>query len=275
MRFNELEGKLVVITGGTSGIGLALARALHAQGARVVVMAHQQAGIDRTLSEFRGPNDRFNAYACDIAVPDQVAATCSAIVSAHGVPDILINNAGYATYRTFEQENANELERLISVNFTGAIRVTHGFIDGMIARKGGSIINIASIAGALTLTPNALYCAAKHGMMAWSKCLAIETKRFNIHVGVTCPGRVETNFFDHETFKRRSHRKETELTVSMESVIDAILDTIVHRRKVRFVPRYLGLLAWAANAGGPLVQFALDRLFFARIEAIYQTEKPE
>jgi len=275
MPFSDLEGKLVIVTGGTSGIGLALARALHAQRARVIALAHQQAGIDRVLSEFGGPNDRFDAYTCDIAAPDEVSATCNAIVSAHGVPDILVNNAGYATYRTFEQEDANELERLISVNFAGAIRVTHALLNGMIARKGGTIINVASIAGALTITPNALYCGAKHGMMAWSKCLAIETKRFNIHVGVVCPGRVETNFFDHETFRRRAHRKETELTVSMETVIDAILDTIVHRRKVRFVPRHLGLLAWAANAGGPLVQLALDRLLLARIEDIYQAKKPE
>jgi short-subunit dehydrogenase len=105
--------------------------------------------------------------------------------------------------------------------------------------------------------------------MAWSRCLAIETARFGIHVGIVCPGRVETKFFDHATFKARAHRRETGLTVPMPEVVDAILDTIVRRRKVRFVPRYFGLLAWAVNAFGPLLRGLLDRLMTARVEDLY------
>jgi short-subunit dehydrogenase len=211
----EFDGKLFVITGGTSGIGLALARALYQRKARIVVVSHQQTRIDRVLADFGGPTSKFGAFVCDIGNSDDVVKASAAIMAAYGLPDILVNNAGYATYRTFEQEALPEVERLISVNFSGAIRMTHAFLHGMIERGSGSIINVASIAGALPMTPNALYCAAKHGMVAWSKCLAMETRRFNIHVGVVCPGRVETNFFSHETFRRRSHRNETEFTVPM------------------------------------------------------------
>jgi len=149
--------------------------------------------------------------------------------------------------------------------------VTKAFLGPMIARRSGQIINVASIAGAMTMTPNAVYGAAKHGMMAWSKCLALETSRFGIHVGVVCPGRVvETCFFEHETFKARTHRRETDLTVPMASVVDGIVDTIVRRRKLRFVPRYLGALAWASNALGPLTRVPLDRLMMSRIEDLYR-----
>jgi short-subunit dehydrogenase len=270
---SEFEDKLVVITGGTSGIGLALARALYERKARIVVLARQHAGIDRVLAEFGEPGKQFAAFACDVGSADDVIKVRDAIVAAHGFPDILVNNAGYATYRTFEQEELEEVEHLISVNFTGAVRVTHAFLHGMIKRGTGSIINVASIAGALTLTPNGLYCAAKHGMVAWSKCLAMEMRRFNIHVGVVYPGRVETNFFHHETFQRRSHRRETEFMVPMEVVVSAILGTIVHRRKECFVPAYLGVLAWAANACRPFVHLLLDRLLLARIEDMYRAEK--
>ena len=267
---SNFENKLVVITGGTSGIGLALARELYSRNARIILLANKRAGVETAVQELGGRGERLEGYVCDVTIPESVAATGIAILSKHGVPDVLVNNAGFATYRTFEQEQPDEVERLASVNFAGALRVTKAFLGGMIERRSGHVINIASIAGTLTLTPNAVYCGAKHGMMAWSRCLAIETARYGIHVGIVCPGRVETKFFDHETFKARAHRKETGLTIPMPAVVDAILDTIVRRRKVRFVPRYFGLLAWAANAFGPLVRGQLDRLMAARVEDLYK-----
>lgn len=266
------EGKLVVVTGGSSGIGLALAEALRRHGAKVVIVASDPRGIEDAVERLGGHGPALCGYACDIGSPAAVRATAALIREAHGTPDILVNNAGFATYRTFEQTPCDEVEDLMSVNFAGAIRVTREFIDGMIERRSGQIVNVASIAAALTLTPNGLYCAAKHGMAAWSRCLARETDRFGIAVGVVCPGRVETRFFDHETFRTRLHRRETEVTVPMSDVIEAILETIVNRRALRFVPRYLGVLAWATQAFGPLVQKPLDRMLRARIDDIYREQ---
>ncbi|MEA2977386.1 MAG: uncharacterized protein QOF19_2906 [Alphaproteobacteria bacterium] len=203
-------------------------------------------------------------------MPADVAAASRQVIADYGPPDILVNNAGFATYRTFEQEFPDEMERLYNVNFGGALRVTKAFLQGMIKRSSGHIVNIASIAGAMTITPNAVYGGAKHGMMAWSKCIAIELARFGVNVHVICPGRVETSFFDHETFRMRAHRKETELTIPIEEVVQAIIDTILHNKAVRFVPRYYGLLAWALHAFGPLVQGPMDRLLRARIEDLYR-----
>jgi len=122
----------------------------------------------------------------------------------------------------------------------------------------------------LKLTPNGLYCACKHGMLAWSQCLDLELRRYGVSVAVVCPGRVETPFFDHETFRTRRHRKETELSVPMAQVVEAVIDTIVRRRPLRFVPRYFGALTWLAGALGPLVQNRLDRLMLSRIEDLYR-----
>src|SRR5437588_11382926 len=140
----------------------------------------------------------------------------------------------------------------MSVNFAGAIRVTKGFLGGMIKRGSGHVVNIASIAGAIALTPCGLYSAAKHGMMAWSRCLAPEVARFGIDVTVVCPGRVETNFFKHETFQTRLHRKETGITVPMETVVDATLDAILRRQPALYVPRHSGPPRWSYHALGPL-----------------------
>jgi NAD(P)-dependent dehydrogenase (short-subunit alcohol dehydrogenase family) len=247
-----------------------VAAALLQRGAKVIIVGLHGDHVDDALTRLGGRGPRLDGYACDVGVPEDVERTAAAVVAAHGHPDILINNAGFAIYRTFEQSDAPEVERLMNVNLGGAVRVTKAFLAGMIARGSGHIIMVASIAGELRITPNALYCGAKHGMVAWSRCLALELKRFGIQVGVVCPGRVETPFFDHETFRNRQHRKETGLTVPMPVVVDAIIDTIAQRRSLRFVPRYFGLLAWLARAMSPVVQARLDKIMLSRIEDLYR-----
>ena len=264
--------KLAVITGGTSGIGLAVATELHRRNARVVILADKTSGVERAISSLGGRSSALDGYVCDIGTPESVTKVSAEILAAQGVPDILINNAGYATYRTFEEEEAFEIERLMNVNFSGAMRVTKAFIGPMIARRSGQVINIASIAGVIAMTPNAVYCSAKHGMVTWSRCLAAETAHFGIHVGVVCPGRVETSFFDHETFRQRTLRKETALTVPIAAVVDGILRTIVRRKRMCFIPRYLGAVAWAANTLGPFANVGIDRLMRARVADVYRAK---
>ena len=87
---------------------------------------------------------------------------------------------------------------------------------------------------------------------------------------MVCPGRVETGFFEHETFKRRPHRRETEMTVAMEAVVEATLDAIMRRQRIRYVPHRYGFLAWAYQALGPLVQRPFDKLLRSRVEDLYR-----
>ena len=268
LRGKFFRGKFFLITGGSSGIGFALASELLARGGRIFIVGLHADGVEAALSKLGGRGSNLDGLACDVGSPDSVERMAAAVLRSHGVPDVVVNGAGFATYRTFEQSDMAEVERLLSVNFGGAIRVTKAFLAGMIQRGGGQIVNLASIAAALKMTPNGVYCAAKHGMLAWSQCLALELKRFGVSVSVVCPGRVETPFFDHETFRMRRQRKETELRVPLAGVVDALIETIVRRRAVRFVPRYFGALAWLAGAL-PLVQRRLDRLMLSRIDDLY------
>src|SRR4051794_5380527 len=239
--------KLIIITGGTSGTGLAFADELLQRNAKVVILSDKAESV--------------------------ASATCVHILKTHGAPDILINNAGYAIYRTFEQEDPAEIERLMNVNFGGAVRVTKAFINGMVQRRSGHIVNVASIAGVLPLTPCALYGAAKHAMVGWSQCIAPELARFGIDVTVVCPGRVQTSFFDHESFRSRPHRKETEATVPLAAVVDATFDAILRRQRMRYIPRRYGMLAWAYHALGPLVRVPFDRLLQSRVEDLYRSSE--
>jgi short-subunit dehydrogenase len=140
----------------------------------------------------------------------------------------------------------------------------------MIQRQQGIIVNVASIAGKLVMTPNGVYSSSKHGLVAWSEALAYELARFNIDVSVICPGRVETAFFDDETFKSRVPRKETQLTTSIEKVTEKIIYAIEKKKLITYVPSYYGFLIWTINTFTYFSKPVYGRLLRSRIEDMYR-----
>jgi uncharacterized protein len=263
------EGRLVAITGGSSGIGFAIAQRLVELGARIVLIAEEPHKLDLAVDALGGAPGQVSSITCDIGDPAAVRDAMATLQREHGVPDVLINNAGFAVYRAFEQSDAAEIERLFSVNFAGHMLCTKAVLDGMIARRQGHIVNIASVAGLFTLTPNAVYGAAKSGIVAWSRALRVELDRYGVGVSVVCPGRVETPFFEHETFTRRKERSETALTVPLPAVVEAVLDAIRRNRELVTVPRYWGWFARALHVV-PLGLRAHHALQRRRVDDLYQ-----
>lgn len=267
-------GKKVLVTGGSTGIGKALARAMAEMGAEVALVAHRSEVLQATVEEFAQAGLRVRSFVCDLADAAQTTALAPQVLEEFGAPDILVNNAGFATYRPFEQQPADEMEALMAVNLLAALRLTRALLPSFIARRSGSIVNMASIAGKLALTPNLVYTTAKHGLVAWSECLSYELARFNIRVSVICPGRVETPFFDHETFRARAARPEAEYTIPLERVVDETLEAIVCGRFLNYVPKTFALLVWAKNALPFIVGPLYRRLIQQRIETLYTPQKP-
>jgi short-subunit dehydrogenase len=262
-------GRLVAITGGSSGIGYAIAQRLTGLGARVVLIADNPNKLDGAVLTLGSAAAHVSSIVCDIGDATAIRDAMATLRREHGVPDVLVNSAGFAVYRAFERSDVGEIERLLEVNFAGHVLCTKAVLDGMIARRHGHIVNIASVAGLFTLTPNAVYGAAKSGVIAWSRALRVELARYGIGVSVVCPGRVETPFFDHETFKQRKGRRETELTVPLPVVVNAVLDAIRRNREIVTVPRYW---SWFAT-GLHVFPFALrthQALLRRRVEDLYQ-----
>jgi len=154
------------------------------------------------------------------------------------------------------------------------MRCVKGFLQPMISRRSGSIVNMASIAGRMTLTPNGTYSSSKHAMVTWSEVLKYELARFGIQVNVICPGRVETSFFDHETFKTRAPRAETKYTITVEQVSKATLQAIARNRFMTYVPWTFGLMVWAINTFPWLVKPIYNRLLQSRLNSYYQLPTP-
>jgi uncharacterized protein len=261
--------KLILITGGSSGIGKNLAIKFLESGNRIVIASNNLTGLEQAASELRLISSEIFFYKVDVGNSDSVQIMASSVLQEHGCPDILINNAGFATYRTFEESPIDEIEQLVNVNLIGAMRCAHSFLPAMIARGYGSIVNIASIAGKLVMTPNGTYSASKHGLVAWSETLKYELTRFNIDISVICPGRVETAFFDHETFKTRAPRSETELTIPLEVITRNIISAIEKKRFLTFIPSYYGFLIWLINTFPFISKPLYSKLLSSRIEDIY------
>lgn len=261
--------KLLLITGGSSGIGKQLAADLLVAGSKVIIVSDKPDRLAEAIEELKSISAHVYGVQCDVGDYESVKRMQEQVLSRYGCPDILINNAGFATYRTFENTEMEEIERLISVNLLGAMRCARVFLPEMIARQSGVIVNMASISGRLLLTPNGTYGAAKHALVAWSESLRAELAHFNIQVNVICPGRVETPFFDHETFKSRAHRPETRFTITLKDVSRATQRAIIHNRFLTYVPWTLGLLVWLSNALPFLVKPIWRRLILSRIRAIY------
>lgn len=268
-----ISKKNILITGGSSGIGRHLAASFLKDNNKVVIASNNKLGLQHAVSELR--NISPNIFSCfvDVNNVNSVNSLLETVLSEHECPDILVNCAGFATYRTFEESPMDEIEQLVGVNLLGAMRCTHSFLPAMIARGNGSIVNVASIAGKLVMTPNGVYSASKHGLVAWSETLKYELARFNISVSVICPGRVETSFFDHETFRTRASRAETQLTISIEEVSRKTISAIEKKKFLTFIPAYYGLLIWLINTFSFIIKPLYGKLLSSRIESLYHTKK--
>ena len=267
------RAKKVIVTGGSSGIGKAVARSLLGYGADVTIVSDRIDKLQHTAEEFKTEGLYPTIIQCDLAKSEDIARLVDRVATDLGVPDIIINNAGFAVYRTFEQSSLNEIKRLMEVNLLGAMQLTRHFLPEFIRRRSGAIVNMASIAGTMAITPNGTYCAAKHGLVAWSKCLRYELARFNIHVNIICPGRVLTPFFNHETFRSRAARPETGYVVPLPAVVNGTLMAIMKNRSLTYIPHTLGLLSWL-NATFPCaIGLIYRRLMLSRIESIYNPKQ--
>jgi NAD(P)-dependent dehydrogenase (short-subunit alcohol dehydrogenase family) len=195
----RFEGATAVVTGGGQGIGAAVARALAAEGAAVVVAARRSDRIEQVATEIRatgggGGGGKAWAVHCDVTDPASVNDLAKAAARHAGAIDILVNNAGVAYSAPLAKTTLEDWNRVLAVNATGTFLCTRAFISGMLERKHGSIVNVASVAG---LTGGgaryiAAYAAAKHAVIGLTESVAAEVEGTGVTCNAVCPGFVDT-----------------------------------------------------------------------------------
>jgi 2-hydroxycyclohexanecarboxyl-CoA dehydrogenase len=186
----------VIVTGGGGGIGGATCRRFAAEGAKVAVFDLNLQAAQSVAEGIRAQGGRAQAYACDIADRATVDAAVAATESDLGPIDVLVNNAGWDVFLPFTKTVPAQWEKLIAINLVGALHMHHAVLPGMVARRRGRIVNVASDAARVGSSGEAVYAACKGGLVALSKTLAREHARHGITVNVVCPGPTDTALFD-------------------------------------------------------------------------------
>ena len=243
----QIEGKLVLVTGGSSGIGKATVRKMAEAGAIAVTIARDAQALEETRREFEADGLKLITYAVDVANPEQCAAFVEEISRLYGGVDILVNNAGRSIRRGIESsfDRFHDFERTVEVNYFGALRLTMGFLPGMIAKRKGHVINISSI-GVLTNAPRfSAYVASKAAMDAWARCAAsefadrgIEFTTINMPL-VKTPMIAPTKLYDQVP------------TLSPDDAAEMIVEAIIHK-PVRIATR-LGIFGALLHSLTPKV----------------------
>ncbi len=241
------SGKTVLITGGSSGIGFGIASYINGVAKNIIIISND---IDRLKEAESGlvakeGHSNILPLQCNIGDLAQVKLMVDNVIANVGCPDIIINNAGFAYYHTFDQMTEEEVEETANVNFIGFLRVTRAFIPYIIKSKvSACIVNVASVAGAFPITPNAVYGGAKAGMLVFSELLEIELRPFGINVLSVCPGRVVTPFFNHDSYKTRKAGSETSIVTPIEDVIHGVIKAVALGKKLVFIPEYWRFFSW-------------------------------
>ncbi|MGT2480080.1 3-oxoacyl-[acyl-carrier-protein] reductase [Methylobacterium oryzae CBMB20] len=196
----DLTGRKALVTGATGGLGQAIARALHSQGATVALSGTRQAALEALAAEL---GERASAVVADLSDKDSVEGLVPAAEAAIGPLDILVNNAGITRDNLFMRMKDEEWEQVLAVNLTAAFRLSRAAVKGMMRRRSGRIVNIGSVVGSTGNPGQGNYAAAKAGLVGMTKALAAEVASRGITVNCIAPGFISSPMTDALNEKQR------------------------------------------------------------------------
>jgi NADP-dependent 3-hydroxy acid dehydrogenase YdfG len=230
MSTNQNAGRVAVITGASSGIGEATARALAADGHRVVLLARRADRLRALAAEL---GDNAIAIEADVTDRDSIVAAAERVRGEIGRADILVNNAGVMLLAPFTSDQRAEHRQMVEVNLLGAMTATEVFLD-QLREGGGDLVNISSVAGRTARAGNAVYAATKWGINGWSEALRQELQP-DVRVMVIEPGAVATELTDHITHaqtKRATQEFVKDLAITPQDIADVIAFAVARPRRM-------------------------------------------
>jgi NAD(P)-dependent dehydrogenase (short-subunit alcohol dehydrogenase family) len=219
---HALDGRVAIVTGGSRGIGLAIADAILARGGRVVITGLSQDRLDQAHARL-GAGSRVEAVRADVRQADDAARMVDVAVARFGGLDILVNNAGVGRFVHAADMSIAQWHDVIDTNLSGVFYCCHAAIPHLRKRGGGWIINVSSLAGKNAFAGGAAYCASKAGLNAFSEALMQEVRYDGIRVSYVMPGSVATEFGGTpggESWKLTS-----------EDVAQVVVDLLAHDRR--------------------------------------------
>ena len=253
----RVSGRVVVVTGASSGIGEALAQRLGDAGAKVALVARSADKLDEMKQAIEARGGTAHCYAADLSNAEDTQRAIDAILADHGHVDVLVNNAGISIRRsvTKSYDRVHDFERTLSLNFLGAVRLIMGFLPGMREQKQGQIVNVSTIGVQVNVPRYGAYIASKAALDAFSRVLAVEVLKDGVKVTTIYMPLVKTPMMESTTIYQSFPMRNA------DQAADLIVEGIVHQPKRVAIP--VGNLFEFAYGVAPK---AIDRVLNAAYE---------
>lgn len=261
----KFKGKVIVITGASSGIGRQAALDfINEDASSIVLVARSESKLlelKRTLQVFNEPKRAdIVAFPCDVSKKEDVLRMGTQILERFGHIDLLINNAGYGEFGKVENQSIEEIEAVMRTNFFGMVYCTKVFLQSMLSRHSGHIVNVASLAASFGIPGMAGYCASKYAMLGFSESLYYELHGTGVRITVVSPIGVKTNFFNNQSFG--NHKPNyTGFMLEPRTVSKAVLAAANSSRLEIIVPFYVRAGVWFKHTLPYVVNPLMGALF--------------
>ncbi|MCQ4090898.1 SDR family oxidoreductase [Exiguobacterium sp. LL15] len=230
----QLINRTIVITGASSGLGEALARTLHKEGANLILIARREDRLQTLASELHAD---YLLYDLEEA-PEILAKT---LANRYGRIDILINNAGFGEFSFLDDTSIETIESMHRINVLSPVRLTKACLP--LLREGGMIVNVASQAGKLPTPKSTIYCMTKAAMLQFSNALRLELRPKGIHVMTVNPGPIATEFFVRADVDRKYEQNVASIVLSKERLASTVVRAIERRKREVNAPWWMELSA--------------------------------
>ena len=250
-----LEGKVVVITGASSGIGAASAAMFAREGCRVVLAARRQDRLDGIAAQIRASGGQALPVAMDVTQPEQIGTMVGKAIEAYGQIDILLNNAGFGRLDWLEElDPIKDIQAQLMVDLLGVILTARAVLPHMYRRRSGHIINMSSMAGWIAPPLYSIYSAGKFGVRGFSEALRREAEPLGVRVSVIYPGSVATEFGSHvgTSSAKRRFKSPAWLTLSAEDVAGSVVGLAKWPRRELVTPWFMVVTKFLNSHLGPL-----------------------
>lgn len=257
----EIRNRLVLITGASSGIGAATAKAMAREGARLVLLARKRAGLEETAAAAKSQGADASIYPVDLSDAAAVGRSVEAIEKDVGVPDIVVNNAGAGRWLPVDETSPEEAVQMMASSYFGAFYITRGFLAAMRRRGTGHIVTVTSPAGFITWPNATAYTVARWAMRGFHEALRADLDDTNIGTTLIVPTAVASTYFANNPGGQEQLPGVAKLygTLTPEEVAEAIVGGVESERREVVIPPLLGLTLRLHRVMPRVVEWAVLR----------------